>query len=73
MRTIRNIIRFPRTINVNINNSPKTESKGINYHNYSVFIFGSLLAISEALPFVEVEGNGILHVLKKVFEYYKGI
>jgi hypothetical protein len=73
------IVRFPRKldVNVNINNvTPKEKSSMYsftNIHNYSVFIFGSLLAISEALPFMDTQSNGILHSIQKIFDYYKNL
>ena len=41
-------------------------------HRYIAFISGSLLAISESLPFFETtKSNGILHAISGVVKEYK--
>ena len=35
-----------------------------------IFTSGSLLAISEALPFIDSRGNGIIDKLKKIRDEY---
>jgi hypothetical protein len=43
-----------------------------NYAKYVTFISGSLLAISESLPYFDnVNGNGILHVISNILKEYK--
>jgi hypothetical protein len=50
--------------------SQKKSSK-INYSQYVSFISGSLLAISETIPFIDNKYNGILHALSIIQSEYK--
>lgn len=48
--------------------------KKSNFSKYVSFITGSLLAISESLPFFDnIKGNGLLHVLSNIKKEYKDI
>ena len=64
---MRNLIKS-RIIRVKIDGYPP---KSNNFHKYTMFISGSLLAISEALPFIDSRGNGIIDTLKKIRDEYK--
>lgn len=47
-------------------------NKHNDIHTYVTFVTGSLLAISESLPFVKSsEGNGLLHAAAAVLKEYK--
>lgn len=47
-------------------NSKKTKRK-LNLKNITSLIYGSLLTVSETLPFIDTKYNGILHTLHKIF------
>lgn len=73
-------MRFYKSIPININLRFKNFDQSLKKHRkvqlgaskYFTFLTGSLLAISESLPFFEsVKGNGILHVFSQVFKEYK--
>lgn len=55
----------------------KLETGGQNvprnkFHNYFMFSSGTLLAISESLPFMtDIKANGIIDALKKIREEYE--
>lgn len=42
-----------------------------NWHSYISFVTGSMLFMSESMPFVDNNYNGILHALIKVRDEYK--
>jgi len=42
-----------------------------NWHSYIAFGTGTLLAISESMPFIDTEYNGILHAVNKIQQEYK--
>lgn len=61
---------IPRIIRVKLETEkpiiPKTR-----IHNYVMFTSGTLLAISESLPFMtDIKANGIIDALKKIREEY---
>ena len=48
--------------------SPKSSNLG----KYITFVSGSLLAISESLPFFDgIKGNGVIHTLSSIHKEYK--
>ena len=67
MRTVKSL--FQRTLNINIKGFPIKEKK--NYHNIISFVSGSLLIVSEFLPFLDSSPNGILHYLSEIQKEYK--
>lgn len=51
----------------NCNFTPKS-----NFNKYITFVSGSLLAISESLPFFDnIKSNGLLHMLSGIHKEYK--
>lgn len=45
-----------------------------SFHSYMMFGSGTLLAISESLPFItDIKANGILDAVKKIREEYKNL
>lgn len=61
---------IPRIIRVKLETEnpiiPKTR-----FHNYVMFTSGTLLAVSESLPFMtDIKANGIIDALKKIREEY---
>jgi hypothetical protein len=42
-----------------------------NWHGYVSFFTGSILTVSETMPFIDSNYNGILHALSKIQEEYK--
>lgn len=65
---MRNLIKS-RIIRVKIDGYPPKVSDN-KFHKYTMFISGSLLAISEVLPFIDSKGNGIIDTLKKIRDEY---
>lgn len=61
---------IPRVIRVKL----ETEKPAIpktRFHNYIMFSSGTLLAISESLPFMtDIKANGIIDALKKIRDEY---
>jgi len=49
---------------------PKEKAVKPNWHSYISFCTGTILCISESMPFFDNEYNGILHALSKVQEEY---
>lgn len=47
------------------------KTNNINWHNVLSFSFGSLLAISESMPFINNDYNGILQTLHKIQQEFK--
>lgn len=46
--------------------------KYFNCHKYISFVSGSLLIVSESLPYFETtKGNGIIHLLTNILKEYK--
>lgn len=64
----RNIIKI--FITSQIKNNTNTTKPKVNWHPYVSFFTGSLLAISETMPFIDSESNGILHAIKKIQENF---
>jgi uncharacterized membrane protein len=46
----------------------KTEKSKQNYEKYIKFGLGTLLSVSEVLPFVDTKYNGILHMVNEEFK-----
>lgn len=63
-------IIIPRIMNIRIKGFPLKENKN-NYRNIISFISGSLLIVSESLPFLDNSPNGILHCLSEIHKEYK--
>ena len=68
---IRNIYKIKKIIFLIKTPMSKSNTK-TNWYPYISFISGSLLTISETLPFFNNSyGNGILHSLSKILQEYK--
>lgn len=69
MNHIRN--RISRTFKIKIDGFPliipKTKT---NWHAYISFGTSMLLAISESMPFIDNEYNGVLHAVNKIHQEY---
>jgi hypothetical protein len=66
---MRNRLFIPRVIKVKLETDSKVPKN--RFHNYIMFSSGSLLAISEALPFMtDIKANGIIDALKKIRDEY---
>lgn len=69
MNHLRN--RIPRTFKIKIDGFPvKNPIPKTNWHAYISFTTGTLLAISESMPFIDNEYNGVLHMLSKIQQEY---
>lgn len=68
---MRNLIKS-KIIKIKIDGYPPKISDN-KFHKYSMFVSGSLLAISEALPFIDSRGNGIIDTFKKIRDEYKNL
>ena len=69
-------MRFPKIIFIKVQhtflNSPNSVPiKKTSWGNILSFVIGSLFAISESLPFIDVKYNGIIHALSKIQEEYR--
>lgn len=69
-------VRVPLRVNLSLDKKPLQikliSSKKSNFTKYVTFISGSLLAISESLPFFDnINGNGVLHMLSSIQKEYK--
>lgn len=63
---MRTKLLFPRMIRVKIENNTPEPISLRKIHNYIMFGSGTLLAISESLPFMtDIKANGILDAIKK--------
>lgn len=62
-------LKLIKTLNIKIDGFPKVEKKSI--HGIISFVSGSLLAVSELLPFTNNKSNGILHCLSEIQKEYK--
>jgi hypothetical protein len=71
---MRTKLLFPKIIKVKIDGFPiKNQSKNI-FHNYMMFGSGTLLAISETLPFMsDTKANGIIDAIKKIRDEFKSL
>jgi hypothetical protein len=58
-----------KVIRIKIDGFPPKSKK--NWHSIISFATGSMLAISEALPFIDTKANGILHLLSNIQHEYK--
>jgi hypothetical protein len=67
-------VLFPKIIKVKIDGFPvKSQPKNI-FHNYMMFGSGTLLAISETLPFMsDIKANGIIDAIKKIRDELKSL
>jgi hypothetical protein len=71
---MRTRVLFPRVIRVKLDSPQINESPYASLKNKIMFVSGTLLAISESLPFVtNVQANGILDAIKKIREEYKSL
>jgi hypothetical protein len=61
-------VKIPRTFKIKIETSQPVKT---NLRSYISFFTGSLLAISESMPFIDNEYNGVLHALSKIRQEYK--
>lgn len=59
------------TFRVKIDGFPHEEKSKPNWHGIISFGTGCLLAISESMPFIDNEYNGVLHTLSKIQQEYK--
>jgi hypothetical protein len=63
-------ILFPKIIRVKLENADSSQKP--SFKNILMFGSGTLLAISESLPFMtDIKANGILDAIKKIREEYK--
>jgi hypothetical protein len=71
---MRTKLLFPKIIKVKIDGFPvKTQSKNV-FHNYMMVGSGTLLAISETLPFMsDTKANGIIDAIKKIRDEFKSL
>ena len=65
-----NRLRIHR-IKIKIDGFPIKQKVKTNWHAYISFISGTLLTVSESLPFIDNKYNGIVHALSKVQHEYK--
>lgn len=69
MNHLRN--RIPKTFKIKIDGFPiKEHTSKTNWHAYISFGTGTLLAVSESMPFINNEYNGVLHALLKIQQEY---
>lgn len=69
MNHIRN--RIPGTLKIKIDGFPvKIPKAKTNWHAYISFGTGTLLSISESMPFIDNEYNGVLHAVNKIHQEY---
>jgi hypothetical protein len=67
---MRNKLVIPRIIRVRLESDSSKLPKN-KFHTYAMFTSGTLLAISESLPFMtDIKANGIIDALKKIREEY---
>lgn len=66
---VRLINKLPQTFRIKIIDFPPKQK--INWHGYISFVSGTLLAISESLPFIDNKYNGVLDCLSKIQQEYK--
>ena len=69
---VRFINKIPQSFRIKIIDFPPKEKQITNWHSYISFASGTLLAISESLPFIDNKYNGILDCLSKIQQEYKG-
>lgn len=60
---------FSKIVNIKIDGFPLKEKK--NLHGIISFVSGTLLIISESLPFLNTQSNGILHCISEIQKEYK--
>jgi hypothetical protein len=67
-------VLFPNIIKVKIDGFPINSQPKNIFHNYITFGSGTLLAISETLPFMsDIKANGIIDVIKKIRDELKSL
>lgn len=74
MNHLRNRIPYSLgTLKIKIDGFPVKDKLKVkpNWHSYIAFCTGTLLAISESMPFIDTEYNGILHAVNKIQQEYK--
>lgn len=60
--------KFPRTIK--IDGFPQKSFTPTNWHGFISFSIGCLLLISESMPFIDNQYNGVIHMLSKIQQEY---
>lgn len=65
------MIKIPKKIFIIIRNEKQKSTNKISYEKYITFGLGTLLSISESLPFFDIKYKGILHMFKNINEEYK--
>ena len=61
-----------KVIKIKIQGFPvKEKLTKTNWHSYISFGISTLLIVSESMPFIDNEYNGILHMLSKIVKEYK--
>ena len=61
---------LPKVLKIKIDGFPVKESK-TNWHSYISFFTGTILCMSESMPFIDNKYNGILHMLYTIQQEYK--
>lgn len=62
---------IPRTFKIKIDGFPvKEHTPKTNWHSIISFSTGTILCISESMPFIDNEYNGVLHALSKIQQEY---
>lgn len=64
-------MKIPRILKVQIVGYPQDKPKKTSILSYISFISGSLLAISEIMPFLDTRSNGILHAFSKIIQEFR--
>lgn len=69
---MRYLTKIPKTFKIKIDGFPiKDPILKTNWHGIISFCTGSILCISESMPFIDTEYNGISHMLYKIQQEYK--
>lgn len=59
-------MRKPLKLIVQLHYPPTPSTKPVVYHKWISFALGSVLAVSESLPFMDNPYNGVFHALKSI-------
>lgn len=70
MRNLR-VLRIQH--NIRLRHIPEKNIKKTNWYSIISFASASFLTISETMPFLSNESNGILHAFNKIIKEYKTI
>jgi len=68
---MKRFIKFPQTLKIKIDGFPHKTSLKTNWSSYISFCTGTLLTISETMPFIDNKYNGVLHTFSKIQQEYK--